>query len=102
MIQMPVLSDKEADAILEKGLYFDHNPSNGEVHRTIQRDQTAKDTLRWFLELVVSERKGLKLALAEYKALKPTDHQGLVVYRAKLNILQMIVTKLKQAELEEK
>jgi len=45
-----VLSDKLTDEILEKGLYFDHDPSDGEVYRTIQRDHDAINWLRWFVE----------------------------------------------------
>ena len=37
--ELKVLSDEEADIILEKGINFNHKPSSiAEVHRTIQRD----------------------------------------------------------------
>lgn len=50
----PILSDEEADKILARGLYFDHKPSNGEVHRIIQRDQDAA-----FFEALL-KKNGLK------------------------------------------
>ena len=47
-----VLTDEQEGEILEKGLYLDHKPSEGEVHRIIQNDYCYKEMVREFKDLL--------------------------------------------------
>ena len=73
MLKPEVLTDEQAE---EKavGLSFDHLPSKSEVHRTVQRNQTYKDTVMQIEEKLIRVTGGL---VKPYRFINEDDWQKL-------------------------